>query len=157
MVRVSVDRTENEEKPMPKHFLYALPLILVAGSFGVPAAQAAVDLRCDASGQGDISMQARFERRDDGRRKFSTEFEAAPGGAFSAGQRMIVLVSGVRVGTDKLRTAVGGDIKGDLNLDDAAGPNDNEKPFPADFPDVTRNTQVVVKINGNKVLGCRLQ
>jgi len=102
-------------------------------------------------------MQARFEKRDSGRRKFSTEFEAAPRGAFSAGQRMVVLVSGVRVGTDKLKKVVGGDLKGDLNLDDAAGPNDNEKPFPADFPEVTRNTQVVVKINGDKVLGCRLQ
>jgi len=142
---------------MPKHFLYAFPFILVAGSLGASTAYAAVDLRCDATGPGDISMQARFERRDSGRRKFSTEFEAAPGGAFSAGQRMAVVVSGVRVGTDKLKKVVGGDLKGDLNLDDAAGPNDNEKPFPADFPEVTRNTQVVVKINGDKVLGCRLQ
>ena len=142
---------------MSKHLLYALPFILVAGSSGVPAAYAAVDLRCDASGPGDISMQARFERRDGGRRKFSTEFEAAPGGAFSEGQRMVVLVSGVRVGTDKLRKVVGGDLQGDLNLDDAAGPNDDEKPFPDNFPDVSRNTQVVVKINGDKVLGCRLQ
>ena len=102
-------------------------------------------------------MRARFEQRSDGRRKFNTQFEAAPGGAFTAGQRMVVVVADVRVGTDRLRKVVGGDIKGELELDDAAGPGDDEKPFPPDFPAVERNTRVEIKMAGDKVLACRLQ
>jgi hypothetical protein len=61
------------------------------------------------------------------------------------------------VGTDRLRKVAGGDIKGELQLDDAAGPGDNEKPFPPSFPTVARNTPVLIKIAGQNVLSCRLQ
>lgn len=80
-------------------------------------------------------MRARFEQRASGRRKFNTEFEAAPGGAFTAGQRMVVVVADVRVGTDRLRKVAGGDIKGELRLDDAGGPGDDEKALPSRLPD----------------------
>ena len=102
-------------------------------------------------------MRARFEQRATGRRKFNAEFEAAPGGAFTAGQRMTVFVADVNVGTDRLRKVAGGDVKGELQLDDAARPGDNEKPLPPNFPPVQRNTQVLIKIAGQNVLACRLQ
>ena len=112
---------------------------------------------CRAEGPGDISMQARFERRD-GRRKFSVEFEAAPGGAFRAGQRIVFAVAGENVGARRLETVVGGDLVADLNFDTQAGPNDpDEDPFPADFPSVQRGTQVRVKAGGEVVLGCALR
>jgi len=124
-----------------------------------PTAYAAVakQFQCDAQGPNDISMRARFEQRASGRRKFNAEFEAAPGGAFTAGQRMTVFVADVNVGTDRLRKVVGGDVKGELQLDDAAGPGDNEKPFPPNFPVVARNTLVLIKIARQNVLSCRLQ
>jgi hypothetical protein len=70
---------------------------------------------------------------------------------------MTVFVADVNVGTDRLRKVAGGDVKGELPLDDAAGPRDNEKPFPPNFPPVQRNTQVLIKIAGQNVLACRLQ
>ena len=112
---------------------------------------------CRAEGPGDISMQARFERRD-ARRKFSVEFEAAPGGAFREGQRIGFLVAGENVGRRRLETVVGGDLVADLSLDTQAGPNDpDEDPFPANFPAVQRGTQVRVKAGGEVVLGCALR
>jgi hypothetical protein len=125
----------------------------------VPSSLASDDIRleCNAEGPNDISMHARFELRDDGRRKFSTEFEAAPGGAFTAGQRMTVNVADFKAGTVRLKAVAGGDLVGDLNLDDQAGPGDDEKPFPPGFPVVERGTRVVVKIGGQNVLSCRLR
>jgi hypothetical protein len=101
-------------------------------------------------------MHARYEERDRGRKKFSTEFEAAPRSGFSAGQRMAVLVGTVAVGTVRLRTVVGGDVVGDLNLDTTAGPGDDARPFPPNFPPVQVGTRVRVRIGGEIVLGCRL-
>jgi hypothetical protein len=138
--------------------LCGLGLVAAAVAFDQSiATAAAARLQCDAQGPADTSMQARFERRDGGRRKFNTQFEAAPGGAFTPGQRMIVLVADVKVGAVRLKTVIGGDVGGELQLDDAAGPGDDEKPFPADFPPVQRNTNVQVKIGGDILLGCRLQ
>ena len=133
-------------------------LAAVAALGTTPAAAAtAVQFQCDAAGPGDISMSARFEQRATGRRKFNAEFQSAPGGAFTAGQRMTVFVADVNVGTDRLRKVAGGDVKGELQLDDAARPGDNEKPLPPNFPPVQRNTQVLIKIAGQNVLACRLQ
>ena len=126
------------------------------GSSPVVAATTA-QFQCDAAGPGDISMRARFEQRTGGRRKFNAEFEAAPGGAFTAGQRMTVFVADVNVGADRLRKVAGGDVKGELQLDDQAQAGDNEKPFPPNFPPVQRNTPVLIKIAGKNVLSCRLQ
>jgi hypothetical protein len=52
---------------------------------------------------------------------------------------------------------VGGDLVGDLNFDTRSGPGDEAQPFPDNFPQVRRGTQVVVKIRTSTVLGCRLQ
>jgi hypothetical protein len=117
-----------------------------------------VALQCSADGAGDISMTARYEERartSRTRKKFSAEFEAAPRGNFRAGQVMTVIVKGVAVGNVPLKMKLG-DLVGDLNLDTSAD-SPGERPFPANFPQVERNTNVAVKINGGIVLGCRLQ
>jgi hypothetical protein len=142
-----------------KSAMLCLSLMSAIGALELSSTYAVADsrLQCDAQGSGDISMSARFEQRAGGRRKFNAEFEAAPGGAFSAGQRMTVFVADSKAGTDRLRKIAGGDLKGELQLDDAAGPGDNEKPFPPGFPKVQRNTQVRINIAGNDVLSCSLQ
>ena len=65
-------------------------------------------------------MHARYEVRR-ARKKFTTEFEAAPGGAFKGGDRMTVAVDAIQVGAVRLKPVVGGDLVGDLNLDTTAG------------------------------------
>jgi hypothetical protein len=138
--------------------LFVLTAAATAASISPGHAAGAVLLQCAADGAGDISLNARYEERPRARtrRKFSAEFEAAPGGNFRAGQVMTVLVKGTAVGNATLKKVVGGDLVGDLNLDTNADSPD-EKPFPANFPQVERNTNVTVKINGGIVLGCRLQ
>jgi hypothetical protein len=124
---------------------------------GAADAQVRVERECQAEGPGDISMQADFERRGQ-RRKFSVEFEAAPNGAFTAGQRIVFAVAGQNVGVRRLETVVGGDLVADLNYDTQAGPTDpDEDPFPPNFPAIQRNTLVQVKAGGDVVLGCRLR
>jgi hypothetical protein len=139
--------------------LCALSMLAIAAATESPPTHAAVaeQFQCDAQGPYHISMRARFEQRTSGRRKFNAEFEAAPGGAFTAGQRMNVFVADVKAGADRLRKIAGGDLKGELQLDDAVKPGDNEKPFPPDFPAVKRNTQVSIKIGSENVLSCHLQ
>ncbi len=140
--------------------LGSLSLIAVAA---IPAATTSAEAsdrlirECEAEGAGDISMQADFERRDR-RRKFSVEFEAAPGGAFREGQRIAFIVAGENVGARRLETVVGGDLVADLNFDTQAGPNDpDEDPFPSNFPRIQRNTPVQIKAGGEVILGCRLR
>ena len=139
-------------------FLATLCLVTATSAIGSSPADAASGLRleCNADGAGDISMQARYEVRR-ARKKFTTEFEAAPGGAFKGGERMTVAVDAIQVGAVRIKPVVGGDLVGDLNLDTTAGPGDQAKPFPSNFPSVQRGTRVAVAINGNNVLGCRLQ
>jgi len=143
---------------MKSMLILGLGLAASAGTLGSHRAEAADALRlqCSAEGLGDISMSARYRERASGRRKFSAEFEAAPGGAFSAGQRMAVFVAGVKVGSDRLGI-VAGDVQGELELADNVEPGDTEKPFPADFPKVQRDTKVDIAVAGDKVLSCRLQ
>jgi len=135
-------------------------LCLATATFAVGGSPAnasdGLRLECDVDGAGDISMHARYEARRS-RKKFSAEFEAAPGEGFKAGDRMTVAVDSVNVGGVRLKQVVGGDLVGDLNLDTTAGPGDQAKPFPNNFPQVQRGTRVAVAINGNNVLGCRLQ
>ena len=138
--------------------VWTLSLMSALLTVGTTASHA-TDLRleCDADGPNDTSLNARYEERDSGRKKFSAEFEAAPGGPFAVGQRMVVAVDGVRVGAVRLKVVTGGDLVGDLNLDTTAGPGDDSKPFPPDFPPVVSGTRVAVRINGDRVLGCRLR
>jgi hypothetical protein len=142
---------------MTKHVIAALAALAVFSAAIVPAAAAndRVRRKCGASGDGDISMSAKYEKRD-GRKKFSTEFEAAPGGAYAAGDRINIVVDGVKVGAVTLDTVVGGDVVGDLNFDTKADSPD-ELPFPADFPNVGKGTSVEVKTKGKTVLACDLR
>lgn len=111
--------------------------------------------RCTATGAGDISMSARYELRGT-RKKFSVEFEAAPRGAFTVGQRLGFTVAGKPVGSDALVTVIGGDLMAELAYDTNARPGDDEVPFPAGFPAVGRGTQVVVKSGAKVILSCAL-
>ena len=115
-------------------------------------------IECDAdSANGLTSMDARFESETkDGvtREKFSTSFEAAPGGAHAAGHVLEVNVSGAIVGTMTLVAQPNGDLGGDSDFDtnldrDAA---DTDTPFPANWPGAEAGTVVLVG-----TLGCSLQ
>lgn len=113
--------------------------------------------RCSAEGSGDISMAARYEKRDGGRKKFTVEMEAAPGGAFRSGQRIEFIVAGVKVGSDRLETVAGGDLVGEINFDTKAGPGDDEDPFPRNFPAVSNGTKVKIERQDKTVLACALR
>ena len=130
----------------------ALFAVALAAGFGLPGSAQAADIRleCDAEGAGDISMSARYEDRD-GDERFTTEFEAAPGGVFGPGQKMKVLVKNIDVGSVKLKTARNGEIVGDLNL------GSDGKPIPDNFPNVKSGTRVQVEIGGDIVLGCKVR
>lgn len=135
---------------MLKTLVAAGSLAVLSAALALPAHARDQRLECDAEGAGDISMDARYETRGT-RERFSAEFEAAPRGAFKAGQRMSVLVKQVEVGSVDLTKARDGDIVGDLNL----GRDGN--PIPKDFPKVRKDTKVVVQVDGKTVLGCRLK
>lgn len=145
---------------MTKFSAMALAATMMAGSAFLQAspghAAIPISLECSAEGASDISMRARFERRASGRRKFNTEFEAAPGGIYKAGQLMAVFVADFKAGTVRLVTVAGGDVAGELQLDDAAD-GVGEKPFPPGFPQIVRGTRVLVKIAAQTALACRLQ
>ena len=135
---------------MLKTLVAAGSLAVMSVALTLPAQARDQRLECEAEGSGDISMDARYETRGS-RERFSAEFEAAPRGAFKAGQRMTVLVKQVEVGSVDLTKARDGDIVGDLNL----GRDGN--PIPKEFPKVRKDTKVVVQVDGKTVLGCRLK
>ena len=142
---------------MAKHVIAALAA-LAAFSVTVASADAAnnrVRRECDASGAGDISMSAKYEKRDN-RKKFSTEFEAAPNGAYAEGDRIAIRVDGVEVGAVRLESVVGGDLVGDLNFDTKADDAD-ELPFPGNWPGAGKGTKVEVQAKGATVLSCKLR
>ena len=115
-----------------------------------PAAAASSDVRlaCAADGARDVSISARYEDRRS-RRKFDASFEAAQGLGFVVGQRVAVVVGGASVGQMTLtRDPVNGDIIGDLEFDTR---RDENNPFPANFPAVSRGLSVVIG-----PLGCSL-
>ncbi|MFC3695004.1 hypothetical protein [Chenggangzhangella methanolivorans] len=142
---------------MTRHVVAALAALAVVSATIVPAAAAndRVRRKCDASGDGDISMSAKWEKRDN-RKKFSTEFEAAPGGRFAEGDRISIAIDGANVGSVTLDTVVGGDVVGDLNYDTKADSPD-ELPFPSDFPKLGKGAKVEVRFKGAAVLACKLR
>lgn len=141
---------------MTKHVIIALTALAVVSASIVPAAAAdRIRRKCTAAGDGDISMSAKYEKRAS-RKTFSTEFEAAPGGAYAAGDRIAIWVAGVKSGVVTLDTVVGGDVVGDLNYDTKADSPD-ELPFPNDFPAVGKGTSVEVKAKGKTILACDLR
>ncbi len=126
-------------------------LVIVAGTTS-PAFAGGDRLECKGeSARGDSSMDARYEVDED-RAKFSVSFEAAPGGASMAGDVKRVEVGGNLVGYITLAGELGGDLGGDLNFDSTAGPADQDRPFPANFPAVGAGDVVSVG-----TLGCDLQ
>ena len=134
---------------------------MLASAFTFAGASNASDrirFQCSAFGATDISMTARYEIRGTtatARRKFTTEFEAAPGLGFTAGNRVNIQVKGVLVGSAVLERIVGGDVVADLNFD--TRPQLDALPFPANWPaNVGRGTQVKVLKGTTVVLGCTL-
>lgn len=126
---------------------------------GTSNASDRIRYQCSAIGATDISMTARYEIRGTtatARRKFTTEFEAAPGLGFTAGNRVNVEVKGVLVGSAVLETVLGGDVVADLNFD--TRPQIDSLPFPATWPaNVGRGTVVKVLKGATVVLGCTLR
>ena len=140
----------------------ALGALSILGLTALPASakDERVRLRCDAEGATDISMSAKWERRGSGssaRRKFSVEFEAAPNVGFSEGDKIIVSVKDVTVGSVALEALVGGDLVADLNYDTNPTEADAD-PFPSTFPkDIGKGTKVQVLREDSKLLGCKLR
>ena len=136
----------------------AATLLVTAASLSATAdAGTLTRLECRANGAVDISMSARYEVRTGGRKKFSTEFEAAPGLGYVAGAKLGVQVKGVKVGTMTLETLVGGDVVGDLNFDTRPQPPDSIA-FPANWPTpIGRGTVVNVLRGTTLVLGCSIR
>lgn len=135
---------------MLKTLLAASSLAVLSVALTLPAHARNERLECEAEGAGDISMDARYETRGT-RERFSTEFEAAPRGAFKVGQQMTVVVKQTIVGAVDLKKVKGGDIVGDLNL----GRDGN--PIPEGFPKVRKDTKVTVQVDGKTVLACKLK
>ena len=136
----------------------AATMLAAAASMTVTAdAGTLTRLECRASGAVDISMSTRYEVRTGGRKKFSTEFEAAPGLGYVAGAKLGVQVKGVKVGTMTLETLVGGNIIGDLNFDTRPQPPDSIA-FPANWPNpIGRGADIKVLRGTTVVLGCSLR
>jgi hypothetical protein len=142
--------------------IVALGALSILGFTAVPASakDERVRLRCEAEGAADISMSAKWERRGSGsgaRKKFSVEFEAAPNVGFSEGDKIIVAVKDVTVGSVALESVVGGDLVADLNYDTNPTEEDAD-PFPSSFPkDIGRGTKVQVLRGDSRLLGCKLR
>jgi hypothetical protein len=136
--------------------LLAAAFAATAGS--ARAVQKTASLQCTAIGMGDVILiRARSELALSGRRTFDVFFEAKPGRAFKAGQRMTVLVAGTKVDTVKLKPIVGGDVALEMQFDNAGQFGTRTKPFPDGFPDIARNTRVAVATGGKPILSCRLE
>ena len=118
---------------------FALAALIVA-TFGSGSAVAGGnEIRMEAdliavAAAGDVSGKADFRDKRN-RRKFSVEIEG-----FAPGTMLDVEVAGVIVGT----VVVDGFGIGDFNLDDRANPNDQDLPFPANFPNLTGGERVEV-------------
>lgn len=145
---------------MVKTIFVALAALSIAAiSTAADAKDQRVRRTCRAAGAQDISMSVKYEVRGAGsaaRRVFSTEFEAAPNGAFAEGARIVIQVDGTNVGAVRLDEVVGGDLVGDVNFD--TRPQLDADPFPGNWPaSVGRGTVVNVLRGGKTVLGCALR
>jgi hypothetical protein len=134
----------------------ALSLPIMLSLIGSPGHSEAVNLQCTAIGSGDIVlMRARFTATRTRLRAFSAEVRAK--GRFGAGRRMMVVAAGVPVGDMKLKTIVGGDVAGELQLDDNIIFGQHTKTFPPEFPKLGNNAKVGIESSGKPVLSCRLE
>ena len=136
---------------------------LTLGAFASTASYARggdqeIEFRCRARAPGGVKLAARYEeriRRRGSRIKFNAEFEARPGGAFSAGQAISISVDSVQVGTVELALSPLGELSGELELD--SRPQAGHTPLPSNFPDAGEGSTVTAKANGNEVLSCDLR
>jgi hypothetical protein len=92
-------------------------------------------LRADASA-GDISGNARYRARDNGRMRFQLEVEG-----FRPGTTLDVVVDGVKVGRVTIDNLGFGELDFDTNIE--AGDTEGE-PFPGNFPDPRPGSKVRV-------------
>lgn len=138
----------------------ALSALVAAAAIGATAVNTAeakpTVFACAAEGDVDISMEARYAvRPDKNRRKFNTEFEAAPRLGYAAGQKMTVLVDGKLAGTKALRLAANGDFTAELELDSRV--EVGHVPFPKGLV-VKKGSKIAVRFKGKgTVLSCTLK
>ena len=134
--------------------------VVVFGAFASTAGAKNIDeneFRCRARASGGVKLAARFEeriRQRGSRIKFNAEFEARPGGAFTAGQQIVFSVDSVQVGTAALVAAPTGELSAELELDSRA--QRGHTPLPANFPDVSEGSTVTAASGGQQLLGCDL-
>jgi hypothetical protein len=144
-----------------KFFVLLSAAIVTLGAFTSTPSQAKraddVEFRCKARGAGKIKLQARYQERvrpRATRAKFNAEFEALPGGAFTAGQQISILVDSVAVGSVQLTLAPSGEFSGELEFDSKPGPGHTV--FPSSFPEVADGSVVEARANNTVLLGCEL-
>ena len=117
-----------------------------------------LDLRCRARGQNHIVFHAHYQERARTkglRQKFNAEFEARPGGTFTSGQQISIIVDTVTVGLVTLSPAPSGELSGELEFD--SKPGNGHTVFPSNFPDVAAGSTVEAAFGSNTILGCDLQ
>lgn len=133
-----------------------IAIVAVATNATPSDAKDGTRFRCKARGAEHTALHGRYEERvrpNRTRQKFNAEFEALPGGSFSAGQQITFLVDSVVVGSAPM-VAVAGELNAELELDSNA--RGNKKPFPGNFPPVSAGTMVEAKVGANILLGCEL-
>jgi hypothetical protein len=117
---------------------------------------ASPNFQCTVISSGEvILMRARFQVPKHKLRLFGAELQAKR--SFGAGRRLSVHVEGVEIGRFKMKPIVGGDVAGELALNDAPLPGDHTRNFPPEFPPAHRGTKVDIRSDGKKVLGCALE
>jgi len=104
-------------------------------AFAKDATRLRARLRADASA-GDISGNAKYRERDNGRARFQLEVEG-----FRPGTTLDVTVDGVNVGTVTIDNLGIGELDFDTNIE----PGDTEgEPFPGNFPTPRAGSKVRV-------------
>ena len=121
-----------------RRIIVGLVLLGVAGT-GIALAGDSLRLRARLradSSAGDISGNAKYRERDNGRRRFQLEVEG-----FRPGTVLDVVVDGVTVGSVTIDNLGVGELDFDTNIE----PGDDEgQPFPANFPSLERGDRVQV-------------
>jgi hypothetical protein len=108
--------------------LIALTLTVILASAVIVVAGDDFRLRARLTARpeaGDVSGKADYSEEESGRREFSVEIEG-----FTPGDVFRIAVAGVVVGTVEIN-AFG---VGELDFDDTAQPDDEDEPFPPNFP-----------------------
>lgn len=147
-----------------RNFVLGLASIAAAGAIAMPAAPVmagddVVRIRCKARAPGiKINGDHRLRLRGEvvRRKTFKAEFSAFPGGSYSVGQTMTVLIGTRDVGSKPLIVRADGRIGAEFKLDTKASPGDVALPYPSDLS-VPTGTEVTINIDGTETLSCTLQ